>query len=158
MKERQSNELPFPGDKDPSEYFLTIHAHGHVKAVGKEDDHTSNVMMRGCYLPSDLEYLSTAISKVPTIHDSRVTGSDCGYSIGHTPKVSREVAALIFTNVPCEAKCFQPCVHYHIAFNEVGETIHDLHRLQNVFQCLVDVTIGAFPRQLSGWYIVLMSC
>jgi hypothetical protein len=122
-----------------------------VKTAGEKDDHTSNVMMRGFHLPSDLKYLATATSKTLIVHGSRVTGSDRGYSIGHTPEVSGEAAALIFANVPRKYKRFQPRIHYRIAFNEVGKTIHDLRRLQDVFRCLVDVTIALEIMHILGY-------
>jgi hypothetical protein len=139
----QGTVFPGNGDRDPSTYFLTVVAHGRVKVSGTED-HTTDVMMGGSGLPSDLEYFSTSKPKVPQVQGSRVIGSDRGYSVGHTPQVSRDKVALIQANLPRKARRFQARIHYLIVFKEMGRTIHDLRNLSEVYQCLADVTTGVF--------------
>jgi len=145
MVEMQTQGTVFPGNKDPSAYFLTVSAHGRVKVSGQTEDHTTNVMMRGSSLPSDLDYFTTPRRRASQVRDSHAIGSDRGYSVGHTPVVSRDVAALLHANLPRKSPRFQARIHYRIIFNEVGRTIHNLHNLSDVHKCLVDVTIGVFP-------------
>jgi Fungal protein kinase len=158
MREMQSEGFEFPGDRDPSQYFLTVHAHGRVKIADGRDDHTSNIIMRGLRLPADLKYLITPPSQARHLRSSRVLGSDRSYSMGHTPEVTREAAALISANVPRQAERFQPRIHCRIAFNEVGRTVHNIHRLSDVYQCLVDATIGVFLNRPSRRDLVLTCC
>ena len=54
----QTKGVVFPGKRHPSTYFLTVVEHGRVKVGGQTLDHTTNVMMRGSGLSSDLEYFS----------------------------------------------------------------------------------------------------
>jgi len=135
--EMQTQGTVFPGNKDPSAYFLTVSAHGRVKVSGQTEDHTTNVIMRGSSLPSDLDYFSTSRRRVSLVRDSRV--------IGPKSQVSRDIAALMFANLPRKSRRFPARIHYRIVFNEVGRTIHNLHHLSDVYQCLADVTIGVFP-------------
>jgi hypothetical protein len=144
ITQMQTQGTVFPGNRDPSTYFLTVVAHGRVKVGGQTEDHTNNVMMRGSGLPSDLEYFSTSRPREPLIQGSRVIWSDRGYSVGHTPEVSRDVAALILANLPRKAQRFQARIHYRIVFEEIGRTIHDLRKLSQVYQCLADATTGVF--------------
>jgi hypothetical protein len=141
---KQAEGFNFRSHKDPSEYFLTVHAHGRVE-VGSVTDHTTNVVMRGSNLPSDIQYLRTTPEKKSIYRDSWVVGSDRGYSVGHTPIVSREVAVLVRETLPRVYPHFQARIHYRIAFNEVGKTIHELRDLSQVYRCLADVSMGAFP-------------
>jgi hypothetical protein len=133
----------FPGGEDFLKYFLSVRAHGRVKTLGQSEDHTTNVMMRGCSLPTDRKYFQTSQPKVLPLRISRVIGSDRGYSKGHTPQISRDVAAMMYAHMPREDLRFQPRIHYRIVFNELGKTIHSLRSLSDVFRCLVDTTSGA---------------
>jgi hypothetical protein len=142
VKTLQARGTTFPGSKDPSDYFLTVQTHCRVKVDGETDDHTVDVMMRRLDLPSNLEFFPTSRWKLPQIRHSRVVGSDRGYSKGHTPQISSEMAEAIEAHLP--RKRYQARIHYRIVFNEVGKTIHDLHRLTDVYQCLWDATIGVF--------------
>jgi len=142
IAEMETTGAKFPGDKKPSEYFLTVNAHGRVK-IGDRDDHTSAVMMRGLQLQS-LEYLSISTPMEPLNRGSGVKGSDRAYSVGHTPTLSADAAVLIHAHQPHHPKPFQARIHYRIVFNEIGKTIHELHRLADVYQCLGDATIGMF--------------
>ena len=45
--EMKARGIAFPGNKDPSAYFLTVEAHGLVKIDDETNDHTVNVMMHG---------------------------------------------------------------------------------------------------------------
>jgi hypothetical protein len=141
--ERQAQGTVFPGSKDPSTYFLTVEAHGRVKVDDKTNDHTDDVMMRGMGLPSDLEYLSTSSWKAPSSWASR------GYSVGHTPQISSDMAKAMRAHVPRQTLPFQGRIHYRIVFSEVGQTVHDLCQLSHVYQCLSDATIGVFPYRFS---------
>jgi len=149
IAERQAQGTVFPGCKDPSAYFLTVEAHGRVKVDGETNDHTVDVMMRGMGLPSDLEYLPTSSWTAPSFRDSRVMGSDRGYSVGHTPQISSDMAEAMRAHVPRETLPFQGRIHYRIVFSEVGQTVHDLRQLSHVYQCLSDATIGVFSYRLS---------
>jgi hypothetical protein len=141
---KQAQGMDFPGEKDPSEYFLTVHAYGCIKVGDKGDDHATNVMMCGSRLPLDLRYLPTSSLKETKKYSSLVAGRDRGDNAVHTPVVTRGVAALV-ANLPPIYPRFHSRIHYRIAFNEVGQTIHDLRDLSQVYQCLADATTGAFP-------------
>jgi Fungal protein kinase len=149
IAEMQAQGTVFPGSKDPSAYFLTVEAHGRVKADAETEDHTVNVMMRGLGPPSELEYFSTSSRKSTQFRDSRVEGSDRGYSVGHTPQISSDMAEAMRAHLPRKAPHPQGRIHYRIVFSEVGRTIHDLRQLSHVYQCLSDVTIGVFSCQVS---------
>ena len=153
----QTEGKVFPGSRDPSTYFLTVVAHGRVKVGGQTEDHTTNVMMCGSGLPSDLEYFSTSKPRVPQVPGSRVIESDRGYSVGHTPVLSRDIAALILANVPRKVRRFQARIHYRIVFEEVGMTIHDLRNLSEVYRCLADATTGVFS-PCSPYCPVIVTC
>ena len=56
-----------------------------------------------------------------------------GDSVGHTPVLSRDIAASMPANVPRNVKPFRARIHYRIVFNEVGETIQDLRNLLHVY-------------------------
>jgi hypothetical protein len=144
MAGMQAQGTVFPGSKDPSAYFLTVEAHDRVKIDGETEDHTVNVMMRGMGLPSDLEYFSTSSWKPPRIRGSRVMGSDRRYSVGRTPQISSDMAEAMRAHLPRKTPPFQGRIHYRIVFTEVGQSIHDLRQLSDVYQCLSDATIGAF--------------
>ena len=72
ITQMQTKGTVFPGKRDPSSYFLTVVAHGRVKVGGQTVDHTTNVMMRGSGLSSDLEYFSTSKPRVPGVPRSRL--------------------------------------------------------------------------------------
>ena len=127
ITQMQTRGTVFPGNRDPSTYFLTIVAHGRVKLGGQTVDHTTNVMMRRSGLPSDLEYFSTSKPRVPGVPRSRVT---------------RDTAALMLANMPRKVQRFPARFHYRIVFDEVGKTIHNLCNLSEVYQCLADATTG----------------
>jgi len=102
-------------------------------------------------LPSDLEYLPTSSWKATSFRDSRVMGSDRGYhdSVGHTPQISSDMAEVMGAHVPRQTLPFQGRIHYRIVFSEVGQTVHDLRQLSDVYQRLSDVTIGVFSHRFS---------
>lgn len=110
-------------------------------------------MTRGRGLPSDLQYFSTSTPRVPGVPRSRVLESDRGDSVGHTPVLSRDIAASMPANVPRNVKPFRARIHYRIVFNEVGETIQDLRNLSHVYRSLADPTTGVFSPLLS-----ILSC
>jgi hypothetical protein len=139
----KTSGFTFPGDKDPYSYFLTVKAHGRVRVDSGAEDSTVQVMMRGTDLPSDVEYFSTSKLHEPRLRSSRVPGSSRAYSVGHTPQISSEMVERMLVNLPPHTPRFQARIHYRIVFNELGQTIHQLRCLQNLYQCLLDATIGA---------------
>ena len=104
ITQMQTRGTVFPGNREASTYFLTIVAHGRVKVGGQTVDHTTNVMMRGSGLPSDLEYFSTSKPRVPGVPRSRMT---------------RDTAALMLANVPRKVQRFPARFYYRIVFDEL---------------------------------------
>jgi Fungal protein kinase len=117
--------------KNPWEYFLTVYTYGRVK-VGGRDDNTKETIMRGLSLSEDHSSMSLVIDKT-TVGPAAVTEST-----GHIPYPNAAVALVLPERVPHLA----PRRHERIVFNELGEALHDLDSLADLFRGLADATLG----------------
>ena len=116
--------------KNPWEYFLTVDTHGRVE-VGGEDDNTKKTIMRGCSP-------SMAGPSMSFVIDKTIVGPATVESKGHISYPNASIALVL----PDRGSHLTPRRHERIVFNEVGEALHDLDSLADLFRGLADATIG----------------
>jgi hypothetical protein len=117
--------------KNPWEYFLTVYTHARVK-VGGEDDNTKETIMRGRSLSEDCPSMSLVIDKT-IVGPATVTES-----AGHIPYPNASIALIL----PGRGPHLTPRRHERIVFGELGEALHDLDNLADLFRALADATLG----------------
>jgi hypothetical protein len=117
--------------KNPLEYFLTVYTHARVK-VGGKDDNTKETIMRGRSLSKDCPSMSLVIDKT-IVGPAAVTES-----AGHIPYPNASIAHAL----PERGRHLTPRRHERTVFNELGEALHDLDSLSDLFRGLADATLG----------------
>ncbi|KAF8576249.1 hypothetical protein K439DRAFT_1664701 [Ramaria rubella] len=124
------------GDKARAhKYFLTVLHHGNVMIDGQVDN-TRTLILRGDAPPS-ISQFRLNLQEGPLVYREP--------SIGATP-LGPSMARAQHTDLAYSHKD-----HYRIVFKEVGQPVHNMTRLDDTFQALVDATNGLELMHKHGW-------